>query len=151
MMIQTPALWAAIAALVPLMMLTCYTDLKRLKIPNLVVLAVFGVFVVTGLWGLPWDVFLWRLLSGFIMLAIGFWAFSTGVVGGDDAKMAAALAPFVVPYELLFVLLLFALTSIALTIVLWIVWKIVGKRETGWKAIDQFGKPMWKREFPVTF
>ena len=66
---DTYALMAATAAMAILMILVTWFDLKQLRIPNWSVLAVLGVFVVTGLWGLPIDVFAWRLLAGVIVLS----------------------------------------------------------------------------------
>lgn len=148
-MIATPALWLSLAAMVPLMIVACYTDLKTLKIPNLVVLLVVVAYLVTGLWGLPTDVFLWRLLAGVIVLFIGYAAWTTGVVGGGDVKMAAAIAPFIVPSDLAVVLLIFSIVSVVLLVMLWIVQRMLGERRTGWMAIDQVGGSVWKRSFPM--
>jgi prepilin peptidase CpaA len=54
-----------------------------------------GAFLISGAILLPLDVFLWRLLGGFIVLVIGFTLFSLGGVGGGDAKFAAAMALFI--------------------------------------------------------
>ena len=75
-MFSTPALWAAFAAMVPLMVLTAWWDLKHLKIPNKLVLAVLATFVVAGLWGLPLETFAWRLVYGLVALAFGFGLFA---------------------------------------------------------------------------
>ena len=77
------ALWAA------------WSDLKYMIIPNKMVMILAAVFVVSGFILLPYDVVLWRLLSGFIVLLIGFLLFAMGGFGGGDAKYAAAIALFV--------------------------------------------------------
>ena len=69
-MFDTPALWVAFAAMVPLMVLTAWWDLKFLKIPNNLVIAVLGTFVIVGLWGLPLETFAWRLLYGVIAAGV---------------------------------------------------------------------------------
>ena len=61
-MLTTPALWVAFAAIVPLMALAAWSDLRTLKIPNKLVLLMLAVFLVTGFWGLPTETFLWRLV-----------------------------------------------------------------------------------------
>ncbi len=148
-MIEAPALWVALAAMLPLMGLMAWSDLKVLKIPNWLVLAVFAVFLICGLWGLPPEVFVWRLGHGAIVLLIGFIVFAVGGIGGGDAKMAAALAPFVVPAEIMPFLALYAVTTLFLMAVLRIVQQFARHEETGWLAIDQLQKPPRERVFPM--
>ena len=148
-MIAVPALWVAFAAMVPLMVWAAWSDLKTLKIPNELVVAVVGVYLVTGLWGLPTDVFLWRLLHGVIILIFGFAAFSGGLIGGGDAKMAAALTPFIVPTDLGQFLLLYAVITLVLLMVLRMVMHFNRHQETGWLSVDQLKKPARERVFPM--
>lgn len=148
-MIETPALWVTIILLVPLMALASWWDLKHLKIPNWQTLAMFGVFVVTGLWGLDTETFLWRLGQGLIVLGIGYILFAVGVIGGGDAKMAAALAPFIVPVDVAQLLVFYALVSFVLLIVLRMVMQACRHKKTGWLSIDQLEKPARERVFPM--
>lgn len=148
-MIDTPALWVAFAAMVPLMVLASWSDLKTLKIPNLLVLAVLAVFVVTGLWGLPTETFLWRMLYGVIVLFVGFGLFSAGLIGGGDAKMAAALTPFIAPGDLAHLLVLYGIVALVLLMLLRIVMQMNRHNETGWHSIDQLKKPARERVFPM--
>ena len=148
-MIATPALWVAFAAMLPLMAWAAWSDLRTLKIPNTLVLAVLAVFVVTGLWGLPTDIFFWRLGHGFAILVLGFTAFSFGFIGGGDAKMAAALTPFIVPMDLSLFLILYAVITLVLLMVLRLVMQIYRHRDTGWLSIDQLKKPARERVFPM--
>ena len=148
-MIASPALWVAVAAMTPLMVLTAWSDLKELKIPNQLVLGVLGTFLITGLWGLPLDVFAWRLGQGIVVLGIGFALFQLGVIGGGDAKMAAALAPFVVPRDLALVLVIYAVVTIAMLMVLRMAMHVFRHRETGWAAVDQQRGPARRRVFPM--
>lgn len=148
-MIATPALWVAFAAMLPLMAWASWSDLRTLKIPNTLVLAVLAVFVVTGVWGLPTDVFFWRLGHGFAILVLGFVAFSFGFIGGGDAKMAAALTPFIVPTDLSLFLILYAVVTLVLLMVLRLVMQIYRHRDTGWLSIDQLKKPARERVFPM--
>jgi len=142
---ETQALAAATAAMAVLMALTAWFDLKALRIPNWCVLAVLGIFVVTGLWGLPLDVFAWRLLHGVIVLFLGFGLYTIGAghVGGGDIKMIAALTPFIPGSDVGFVLLLFALLAFAGLMVHRLVRAMLRNRKTGWAALDQ------RRFFPV--
>lgn len=144
-MMATQALAVATAAMAVLMAITAWYDLKALRIPNWCVLAVLGIFVVTGLWGLPLDIFGWRLLQGVIVLFVGFgiYTISGGHVGGGDVKMIAALTPFVPPTALGFVLIVFALLAFAGLIVLRLIRAFLRDRKTGWASLDQ------RRFFPV--
>jgi prepilin peptidase CpaA len=144
-MMETQALMAATAAMAVLMGLAAWFDLKALRIPNWCVLAVVGVFVVTGLWGLPLDIFAWRFLHGVIVLFVGFglYSISSGHVGGGDIKLIAALTPFIAGPDVLFVLLVFVVLSFSGLVLHRIVRSFVRGRKTGWAALDQ------KRFFPA--
>lgn len=142
---ETQALVAATAAMAVVMALTAWFDLKALRIPNWCVLAVLGIFVVTGLWGLPLEVFAWRLLHGAIVLLVGFglYTISSGHVGGGDIKMIAALTPFIPGSDVGLVLVVFALLAFVGLMVHRLVRSFVRGRKTGWAALDQ------RRFFPV--
>ena len=142
---ETQALVAATAVMAVLMGLAGWFDLKALRIPNWCVLAVVGLFIVTGIWGLPLDIFAWRLLHGVIVLFVGFglYSISGGKVGGGDIKLIAALTPFIAGADLGFVLIVFALLSFAGLIVRRIVHAVLRDRKTGWAALDQ------KKFFPA--
>ena len=144
-MMETQALALATAAMAVLMAITAWFDLKALRIPNWCVLAVLGIFVVTGLWGLPLEVVGWRLLYALIVLVVGFgiYSLSDGRVGGGDVKMIAALTPFVPGSAVGFVLLVFALLSFVGLIIHRLIRAILRGRQTGWMALDQ------RRFFPV--
>lgn len=144
-----PALWLAIAAMLPLMALCAWYDLKSLRIPNWLVLAVLAVFLLTAPWGLPFDAFLWRLGQGAAVLLVGFGLFSVGVVGGGDAKMAAVLAPFVAAADLASVLLLYAVVTLVLLLTLRLAMQVSRHRTTGWMAVDQYARPARERVFPM--
>jgi prepilin peptidase CpaA len=144
-MMETQALIAATAVMAVLMGLAGWFDLKALRIPNWCVLAVVGLFIVTGIWGLPLDIFAWRLLHGVIVLFVGFglYSISGGHVGGGDIKLIAALTPFIAGSDLGFVLVTFALLSFAGLMVHRLVRAMLRDRKTGWAALDQ------KRFFPA--
>ena len=144
-MMETPALIAATAVMAVLMGLAGWFDLKALRIPNWCVLAVVGLFIVTGLWGLPLDIFAWRLLHGVIVLFVGFglYSISGGNIGGGDIKLIAALTPFIAGKDLLFVLLVFAVLSFSGLLVHRLIRGLLRDRKTGWMALDQ------KRFFPA--
>ncbi|MEM6664168.1 MAG: prepilin peptidase, partial [Pseudomonadota bacterium] len=148
-MLTEPALWVSILAMTPLMLVAAYWDLKYLKIPNWVSLAVLAVFIVTGLWGLPLETFWWRLAIGAIVLVIMFVLFAVGAIGGGDAKLAAALAPFVVPTDIATFLLIYIAVSFAMLLTLRLIMQVNRHEETGWLSVDQLTKPARERVFPM--
>ncbi len=80
----------------PVCVWVAMTDLRSMKIPNVAVFTLLGIFVVAGLMVLPLDVWLWRWLNGIVAFGIGYalWALTRGF-GAGDVKFAAAAAPFV--------------------------------------------------------
>ena len=144
-MMETAPMLVALAAMLPLMLYVMWSDLKSLRIPNRVVLAVLAVFVVTGLWGLPLETFLWRLAQGLIVLLIGFavYAVAGGKVGGGDMKLIAVLVPFVAGAHVLLVLVIYTVVTFAGLFIHRLIRAYLRGRQTGWLAFDQ------KIYFPV--
>ena len=79
---------------VPICLWVAFSDMKLMKIPNVAVLSLVAVYLVVGLFALPLDEYLWRILNGLVVLAIGFVANLARAIGAGDAKFAAAAAPF---------------------------------------------------------
>lgn len=100
------ALWF-IPFAIPVAMFVAWSDLKTMRIPNGAVLVMAAVFLLVGLIALPFDVYLWRLAQLLLVLVIGFVMNATGLVGGGDAKYAAAMAPFFAAGDLRLVLVIF--------------------------------------------
>lgn len=142
---DTTPLIVALTAMTPLMLYVIWSDLKSLRIPNWVVLAVVAVFLVTGLWGLPLETFLWRLVHGLVVLVIGFLIFAVagGKVGGGDMKLVAALVPFIAGAHAILVLGIYAVVTFAGLFVHRLIRAYLRGRQTGWLALDQ------KIYFPV--
>lgn len=152
-MFTTPALWVAFAAMAPLMAYTCWSDIKYLKLPNWIPLAVLGIYVVTGLWGLPFERFLWGLGAGAVTLVVffGLWAladsFLPGNLGAGDVKMLAVLVPFIDLREAFPTLVLFTVVLLAFTIVFMVSF-VFGSKKTGLRSLDQEQKKAWKVPSP---
>jgi prepilin peptidase CpaA len=108
----TQALWFLPLAL-PICVWVGLSDLRRMKIPNVAVLALTGVFAVIGLIVLPLDVYAWRWAALAIVLVAGFLITALGLVGAGDSKFAAAMAPFIASGDYMFFLALFSLVLIA--------------------------------------
>jgi prepilin peptidase CpaA len=85
-----------------------WNDMKFMKIPNKAVLALLAVWVVGGIILVPFQVWLWGLALGALMLVVGFVLASLSLIGAGDAKFVAAMVPFFVQSDLRFVLVLTA-------------------------------------------
>jgi prepilin peptidase CpaA len=87
------AAWFLAGAL-PISLYVGWSDMKRLKIPNVAVMALVLAFAVLGLIALPLPEYLWRWTHLAVVLVIGIAMNSMGLLGAGDAKFAAAAAPF---------------------------------------------------------
>ena len=88
---------AALAFLVlitPLCLWVVYTDLKYMKIFNRQTDLLLVIFVISGPFILPLDVYLWRLPHFVVLFAVGFVLNQIAHFGAGDAKFMAAAAPF---------------------------------------------------------
>lgn len=101
------ALWF-LPFVLPVALGMAWNDMKFMKIPNKAILALMAIFVLVGLIALPLAEYPWRLLGFLIVLAIGFVLNAAGLIGAGDAKMAAAMAPFVAWGDGMFFIYLFA-------------------------------------------
>ena len=75
------------------MVVSAVLDLRFRRLPNGLNLAVALAFLPWA-WavGLAWDQLAIHVGVGIVVLGIGFALFATGVIGGGDAKMGAAVA-----------------------------------------------------------
>lgn len=140
-MFSDAALLIATVAMVPLTLLIAYMDMRDLRIPNWSILAVFGVFLATASWGLPFDVFLWRLGYGAAAFAAGLLIYSitSGKVGAGDLKLLAALAPFLYAGNILGFALIYVTASVFGLTAYLVARRIANGRATGFKGIDTRG------------
>ncbi len=90
----TTALWFLLPVL-PICLHIFYVDMKYKKISNRVVWLLFAVFIATGLFLLPFEVFLWRFANYAVVFAIGFVMWMARQVGAGDVKLAAVMALFI--------------------------------------------------------
>ena len=95
-----PALWLLLPA-APIALWAAVSDLARMRIPNAAVLALAAAFALAGLVALPLPEYGLRLAQGVAVLALGFVGATLRLFGAGDAKMAAAVAPYVAPGEAL--------------------------------------------------
>lgn len=99
--------WLLVPVL-PVALWIAWSDLSSMRISNRAVLVVTGLFLLFGPLALPLDVWAWRFVHLAVVLALGFVAHAAGLMGGGDAKYAAAMAPYFALSDLRLVLLLFA-------------------------------------------
>lgn len=88
----TTALWF-LPFVLPICLYVAYTDMALMKITNKAVVLLALIFVVLGIFLMPFDAYLWRLAALGIVLAIGIILNAAGALGAGDAKFAAAAAP----------------------------------------------------------
>ncbi len=146
-MIREYADIALLVAAIPFGILAMYFDLRYMIIPNKVVLGLFAAFLIVGVIFLPFQSFLWHLLGGFVVLAIGFVMNAAGLVGGGDAKFAAAMALFVSFADILPFLLMLAVITLIVVALHYIFGRlpIAQDFKKGWKSWDK------DRKFPMGF
>lgn len=116
-----------------LVVLAGANDFLTLRIPNwlngAIVLAFFPMAIMTGM---PAEAIFWHTLAAFGVLVIGFGLFSSGFIGGGDAKLLAAAGiwfgwPALVPF-LIFTAIAGGVLALAST--LWALER--DGREEGW-------------------
>ncbi len=87
--------WPFLLAALPLCIYATWSDLKHMIIPNWLCLGLLGAFVLLGLFLMPIAALGWQLLAGLGVLVFTFVLNAAGKMGGGDAKMLAALAPYI--------------------------------------------------------
>ena len=96
MITQTGALILLVPAL-PIAVWAAGNDLKRMKIPNLAVIALATVWPLLGWLAVEtWTTWFWGFALFFLTFLAGFLLYTTGTFGAGDAKYAAAMAPIFV-------------------------------------------------------
>jgi prepilin peptidase CpaA len=79
----------------PFLFTACWSDLRHMTIPNRLNMALFIVFLVLGIFIFPLPEFGMRILQALVMMLIGVFLTSAGLMGGGDSKLLAAGAPYV--------------------------------------------------------
>ncbi|MCL3880908.1 prepilin peptidase [Marivita sp. GX14005] len=97
----------------PICIYVAFSDMRDMRIPNQMVVALFAVFAIVGLIALPLDVYAWRYLHVLVVLVAGIALNAGGALGAGDAKFAAAAAPFIQLADVRFLVALFAANMLA--------------------------------------
>ncbi len=106
------ALWF-LPFVLPIAAWVAWSDLARMRIPNVAVLALLAVFLLIGPLVLPLDVWAWRWTHFAVALAVGFVLNVARAMGAGDAKFAAAMAPFIALQDIAVFLVLFSALLLA--------------------------------------
>ncbi|SDE38410.1 prepilin peptidase [Limimaricola pyoseonensis] len=120
----------------PLMAAMIWTDLTRMKIPNLLVLAVLVLGAGCAAFGLMPDLGL-RVMAGLGVLVVGIGLFAMGVMGGGDAKMLAALVPLLPPDAWGGFAMLLSLTMLGGAALVFAARRVAGGPEAGWVSLRE--------------
>ena len=106
------ALWF-LPFVLPICLWVMWSDLKAMRIPNMSVLALVGVFLVVGLIALPFADYPWRIGTMVVVLVLMFLANMFGLMGAGDSKFIAAAAPFIDPGDVRALCFIFAANLLA--------------------------------------
>ena len=85
--------------LAPILLVVAYTDLRYMRIPNVLSVLAVLLFSLTALISPPDDLLV-RVVAAGTVLALGFGAFCLGLFGGGDVKILSALMLFVPAHTL---------------------------------------------------
>lgn len=113
MVLTAYAAWWFLPAVLPIAIYVAWSDLQRMKIPNVAVYALVGSFAILGLIALPFTQYLWHWTHLVVMLVIGIVLNAARLMGAGDAKFIAGAAPFVALADLRLVIVLFSACLLA--------------------------------------
>jgi prepilin peptidase CpaA len=100
-----------------LLIYAAFSDLFRMKISNSICLGIMGAWCVHSIMiGMPLTQILLQAGFALIILLVCFALFTTGLFGGGDAKLIAAVAFWLTPMENAAFFLLFSLLGGMLTL-----------------------------------
>jgi len=105
--------WWFLPVVLPIAIWAAWSDLARMKIPNLAVLALLATTIPLGFLAMPAMDWLIRLINAPVILAICFVFFAAGAMGAGDAKYAAAAAPLFDRHDLPLIIILTSATLLA--------------------------------------
>ncbi|MEP5730599.1 MAG: prepilin peptidase [Sulfitobacter sp.] len=114
--LATHAMWF-LPFVLPICLYVAFTDMAQMRITNQAVILLALVFVVVGVFLLPFPDYLWRLAAMVIVLVLGVILNAAGALGAGDAKFAAAAAPFIALGDLRLLMALLMATLLAAAVV----------------------------------
>lgn len=102
-----------LVAALPICGFIIYSDLSRMKIPNLANGALVLCYAVLGLIVLPFDQYLWHWTHLIVLLVIGIVMTAGGAMGAGDAKFIAAAGPYIATADTSLMIVLFSACLLA--------------------------------------
>jgi len=93
----------------PLCLYVAWNDLRAMKIPTWSTDALAIVFVVVGIFVMPFSEYLWRYAHFGVVLLVAIALNAIGAMGAGDSKFLASAAPFVALDDVGFVFMLLAM------------------------------------------
>ncbi|MFQ1699136.1 prepilin peptidase [Loktanella agnita] len=101
--------WAAywfLPAVIPIAIFVSFSDMRRMKIPNIANDALLIYYAIIGLIALPFVDYLWHWSHFIVVLAAGILMNAVRLIGAGDAKFMAAAAPMVAYEDLRLIIVL---------------------------------------------
>jgi prepilin peptidase CpaA len=143
------AIWAIVFLIItfPFCIYATWTDLKFLKIPNIVPIGLVIMFILTGPIVLPLGEYGLRLFYGVIAFLISLVLFAIRVAPGGDLKFTTAIIPYVATTELLSFAMFVSLAALT-AVFTHLVFGWVGLAPKDWASWQKGG---WRRRFPVGY
>lgn len=143
------AVWALVFLVVvfPFCIYATWSDLKFLKIPNILSMSLVVAFIIVGPFVLPFSEYWLSLLYGFIALLISIAIFAVRLIPGGDLKFTTALIPFVDTHELVSFAMFVSLSAI-MAVLTHTLFGWLKLAPTSWASWQGGG---WRRRFPVGF
>lgn len=135
-----------LVAAVPICGFVIYSDLSRMKIPNLSVYALVLAYAVIGPFVLPFSDYLWQWTHLVVLLILGILFNTAGVMGAGDAKFIAAAGPYLALSDLRMIIILYCAALLgAFTTHRLAKRSPLKNRVPHWESWDR------KRDFPMGF
>lgn len=131
---------SAIWCFVPLMLATIYFDLRHLRLPNFISLALLAAFVAWAPFALEMPDALWRCAIATLIFGLGFAAFAAGLLGGGDVKVLGAVVLFIPLQGLAFYFFFFGACLLLGTGAVLLLRKMPGAAQSDWKVLSATGR-----------
>ena len=141
--------WALVFLIVtfPFCVYATWSDMKFLRIPNILPLGLVAAFIIVGPFVLPFDEYLRSLVYGFIALLASLVIFAAGLVPAGDLKFLSAVIPFVNTHDIVRFLMFLAIAALMAVLT----HTLFGKTGFAPKDWASWGAGGWKRRFPAGF
>lgn len=119
----------------PILLGVAYYDLRYMRIPNWLSIALLVLFAATAIAFQPDDLFA-RALVATVVFAIGFLCFCFGLFGGGDVKILAALMLLVPVHSLIVFSYLFSASLIVGVIAILALRRLPQVSGLNWKSLS---------------